>query len=281
MKNNKIITESLVLPNPSLISDVGIKYIKNITKLSQDIYDSTQNFTIKYGIDERESLDIFIPDKIDNPLPVLLFFHGGYWLNGSKEIMGYLAKNILTIPMIFVTIGYKLAPKYKFPVALNDAKKAIVKVIKNIEKYGGNKSSLVVSGHSAGGHIAMSLVLNKYLNGIIPENYIKLCAPISGVFDLYECPDFVKSNFIENENDYIKASPLYFSIENCKVPFLLTSGGMDFLNIKRDHELMHARMKYYNCNVRSLIELNESHFTLSLEIAKSNSKWMKIIKRYI
>lgn len=287
MKNNKVIPESLVLPNPAFISDVGIRYIRNITKLSKQAYDSAQNFTIKYGQDERESIDIFVPDKIDKLLPVLLFFHGGYWLNGSKEIMGYLARNILTIPMIFVTVGYRLAPKYKFPVALSDAKKAIVQVIKKIEKYGGNKSSLVISGHSAGGQIAVSLVLGKYLKDIIPESYIKLCAPISGVFNIYECPDFVKSNFIKNEDDYLKASPLYWDIKsntpvkNCKVPFLLTSSGFDFPNIKRDHELMLAKMKYYNYNVESLIEPNKNHFTLSLSLAKSNSQWLKIVKKFL
>lgn len=278
MKKNKVIDDSLVLPNKRMISDTGTNYIRHITSLSKKVYDSTNNFTLQYGSDIRESMDIFVPNNMVELLPVLFFIHGGYWLNGSKEMVSYLAEDVLKLPMIFVSVGYKLAPKYKFPVALNDCKLAIQKAYEILEEYGGNKNKIIVAGHSAGGNLAMMLLLQKHLYEIIGEDSLKLCTSVSGVFNIYDCPLEVRNSLIEKENDYINGSPLYSKVSGITTPILLILGTEDFPNIKRDHELMLAKLRYYNCDVHEIVISEEDHFGLTLKITKNNNPWIEFIK---
>tara|TARA_B110000503_G_C7168385_1_gene423056 strand:- start:107 stop:958 length:852 start_codon:yes stop_codon:yes gene_type:complete len=276
MKKHKIIEDSLILPNRSLITDQGASYIRHIADLSEKIYDSKSNFTVQYGEDIRESLDIFVPDNLVEPLPVLIFIHGGYCLNGSKEMMGYLAEDILKLPMIFVSVGYKLAPEHKFPVALNDCKHGIEKAYGILEQYGGDKNKVVIAGHSAGGNLAMLLLIKRYLN--IPLDSIKLCASVCGVFNIHDTPLKVKSNYIEKEEDHVDASPLYQRVSEFNVPCLLIIGNKDFANVQRDHELMSAKLKYNNCNVHSMIEEGMDHYDLTFTITKNSHRWIDFVR---
>lgn len=76
-KNNKVIDESLILPNKQIALDDAIEYMRYVTSLLQEIYDTQNNFTIQYGNDIRESIDIFVPGNFVKPLPV--FFYP-WWL---------------------------------------------------------------------------------------------------------------------------------------------------------------------------------------------------------
>lgn len=275
----KSIPESLSLPNISMLSETGKEYIRDLSRKSQEAYQTIGNRTVKYGNDIREGLDIFFPDKIKKPLPILIFIHGGYWINGCKEMMGYIAPDIISLPMIFVSIGYKLSPEYKFPVALEDCKKALNTLYNCIEQYGGDKNKIVISGHSAGATLAVLLTLKK--NWVVPENCIKLCTPVSGVYNVHDVPLEIRSKFIDKEEDYIEASPLYADFSNTNIPFFLTRGEDDFSNVKRSHELMIAKMRYINKQSKEFIESKKNHFEISLSITKKNHPWLENIKKTI
>ena len=56
-----------------------------------------------------------------------------------------------------VTVNYRLSPKAKNPAYIEDAAEAVAWVFKNIEKYGGRRDHIFVSGHSAGGYLSLIL----------------------------------------------------------------------------------------------------------------------------
>jgi acetyl esterase len=85
-------------------------------------------------------------------------------------------------------VNYRLAPENKFPAAVHDVLDALDWTYKNIESYGGDKSHIYISGESAGGNLAISLVainsqtkvLNKYRKPI----------KIAGLFVAYPCVEY-------------------------------------------------------------------------------------------
>ena len=60
-----------------------------------------------------------------------------------------------------MAVNYRLSPKAKNPAYIEDAAEAVAWVFKNIEKYGGRKDHIFVSGHSAGGYLSLILAMDK------------------------------------------------------------------------------------------------------------------------
>jgi acetyl esterase/lipase len=128
-------------------------------------------------IAERCKLDIYYPaDKKD--FTTVVWFHGGGITSGNKHIPEKLMKQGIAV----VAVNYRLSPKAKCPDYIEDAAAAIAWTFKNIEKYGGTPSKIVVSGHSAGGYLASMIGLDKkwLAKYNIDANDIAMLIPFSG-----------------------------------------------------------------------------------------------------
>ncbi|MFH4966439.1 alpha/beta hydrolase [Gaetbulibacter sp. M235] len=103
-------------------------------------------------------LDIYYP-KTKEKVPVIVWFHGGGLTSGSREIPEALKNK----GCIVVGVGYRLAPRIKAEICIDDAVASIAWVFKNINNYNGDVNSIFISGHSAGGYLALMAVMNKDL----------------------------------------------------------------------------------------------------------------------
>ena len=105
---------------------------------------------------ERLKLDVYYPEGIHD-CPVVVWFHGGGLEAGNKEIPEKLKEKGLVV----VGVNYRLLPKVTIRETLDDSAEALAWVFRHVAEYGGDPAKIVVSGHSAGGYIAMMLCLNK------------------------------------------------------------------------------------------------------------------------
>ena len=147
------------------------KIQQNLPYYSTDI---TQ--TNKY-IKERCVLDIYYPKNVKN-FATVVWFHGGGLEFGNKFIPEALKEKGIAV----VAVNYRLYPKVKAPVYIEDAAAAVAWIFKNIEKYGGDPSLVFVSGHSAGGYLTSMIGLDKQWLEVhdIDANKIAGLIPFSG-----------------------------------------------------------------------------------------------------
>lgn len=127
---------------------------------------------------EKCLLDIYYPKTNEN-VPVIMWFHGGGLTSGAREIPERLKNQ----GFVIIGVGYRLAgSEIQAEVSISDAAAAVAWVIKNIEKYRGDPDAVFVSGHSAGGYLALMTVMNKtlLLNHGIDANNIAGVVPFSG-----------------------------------------------------------------------------------------------------
>ncbi|WP_461444525.1 alpha/beta hydrolase [Maribacter sp.] len=118
-------------------------------------YDSTSQSMDAY-LKERCKLDVYFPKDTTN-VATIVWFHGGGLEFGEKHIPeGLLEKGVAV-----VTVNYRLHPKVKHPVYIEDAAAAVAWTFKNIEKYNGDPKKIFVTGHSAGGYLASMVGLDK------------------------------------------------------------------------------------------------------------------------
>lgn len=122
-------------------------------------------------------LNFYYPKGLKN-YPTIVWFHGGSLTGGGKEI----PKALMDKGFAVIGVGYRLSPKVKAPAYINDATAAVAWAFKHIGEYGGNPDLIFVSGHSAGGYLAMMLGFNKmYLSKYqIDANRIAGLIPFSG-----------------------------------------------------------------------------------------------------
>lgn len=95
------------------------------------------------------------PDAGPDPLPVLIYFHGGGWSFGNLDSYDHVCRWICALAGCLVAaVDYRLGPENKFPAAVEDALAAVQWVSGNGRVIGADPEKLAVGGDSAGGNLA-------------------------------------------------------------------------------------------------------------------------------
>jgi len=137
---------------------------------------------LPYGAHPRERLDIFaspLPDA-----PVLVFIHGGWFQFLDKSSLSYVAAPYVQAGITVVMISYPLTPEARMEEIVQSAQRAMLWVYRNIADHGGDPARISVAGHSAGGHLALSMGFRDWSETAGLPDLVKGCFPISGLYDL-------------------------------------------------------------------------------------------------
>lgn len=93
--------------------------------------------------------------KAENPKGLLVFLHGGGFIQGSLETHDSFCRYLCHISGFAVgAVEYRLAPENKFPAALNDAEAATTWLLDNATNLGCDEGKVAIVGESAGGNLA-------------------------------------------------------------------------------------------------------------------------------
>jgi acetyl esterase/lipase len=104
---------------------------------------------------ERQKLDLYLPEKADAPLPVIVWVHGGAWRAGSKDRPPALP--FVTKGYAVASINYRLSQHAQFPAQIEGCKAALRWLRANARKYNLDPEHIGVWGASAGGHLVALL----------------------------------------------------------------------------------------------------------------------------
>lgn len=116
------------------------------------------------GIDLK--LDVYRPRGLSAPNPTLVYIHGGGWTNGSKESSALTFLPYLEMGWTVVNVAYRLAEVAHAPAAVEDTRCALRWIYRNADQYGFDRDSIVVTGNSAGGHLALTTGMLQASDGL-------------------------------------------------------------------------------------------------------------------
>lgn len=190
---------------------------------------------VPYGVQERQRLDIYRPRGAENAaLPVVVFFYGGAWSDGTREHYGFAAHALASLGHVVVVPDYRLVPEIEYPAFLEDCAQAVLWVRGNIARHGGDPDTLVLMGHSAGAYNAASLALDRrWLNGSDATKAIRGVIGLSGPYDFYPFDGPISRRVFGAAPDPEGTQPInHVSAE--APPMLLISGGRDELVLPRN-----------------------------------------------
>ncbi|WP_223587951.1 alpha/beta hydrolase [Neobacillus bataviensis] len=116
--------------------------------------------------DAEIKVRIYTPEG-QGPFSLFVYYHGGGWVIGDLETADASCRMLANrTGRVVVSVDYRLAPEFKFPVPVEDSYAALKWVSENDATLNGNASNLVVGGDSAGGNLsAVVSLLAKEQNG--------------------------------------------------------------------------------------------------------------------
>lgn len=118
------------------------------------------NVTYLTASGQELKLDVYLPTKkSDQPLPVVMYFHGGGWVAGRREGAALSAMPFMEMGFAFVNVSYRLAKVAPAPAAVEDTLCALQWIGRNAKKYNFDLSKVVTTGDSAGGHLALATAM--------------------------------------------------------------------------------------------------------------------------
>ncbi len=221
----------LILPVP--LKGHGVERIRNVA----------------YGEGgKRLRLDIHRHRDHPSGAPTLLQIHGGAWVMGRKEEQGQPLMALMAAHgWVCFNAAYGLSPRATFPEHLIDLKRALAWIREHGEEYGADPNFVVVTGGSAGGHLAALMALTpndpEYQPGFEAiDTTVQGCIPYYGVYDFtnrsgaWHKDGFqrflermvMKVPYESGRQAYSKASPID-RVNPGAPPFLVIHGSNDSL----------------------------------------------------
>lgn len=218
-------------------------------KLTDRRVERIGNLRYAPGAGRRHLLDVYRPRGGARNAPVLLQIHGGGWVIGTKRQQALpLMMHMAASGWVCVAANYRLSPKATWPEHLVDVKAALAWIRENIAGYGGDPDFVVVTGGSAGGHLAalVGLTANRpeYQPGFEDaDTSVAAAVPIYGVYDLLALFEhhgpagrghawlakmIMKATVDEEPERYRSASPVDL-VHPDVPPFLVIHGSADNL----------------------------------------------------
>ncbi|EEF28744.1 probable isoprenylcysteine alpha-carbonyl methylesterase ICMEL2 isoform X2 [Ricinus communis] len=117
--------------------------------------------SIIYGDQPRNRLDLYLPENMDGPKPVVAFVTGGAWIIGYKAWGSLLGKQLAERDIIVACIDYRNFPQGTISDMVIDASQGISFIFNNISEYGGDPNRIYLMGQSAGAHISACVLVDQ------------------------------------------------------------------------------------------------------------------------
>jgi arylformamidase len=193
---------------------------------------------IRFGSTPRQIIDVFFPRNAKESgaadAPLAMFIHGGYWRSLEPAMFSQLARGMNARGVTVAVSGYDLVPQVSIADIMAQTQAACLHLWKRFGK------RIMVSGHSAGGHLAGCMVATdwKKLDASAPADLVPAAYSISGLFDLTVLTHLANNAEFKLTEASAKAiSPLFWPVPKGKV-FDAVVGGIESSEFLRQSKVI-------------------------------------------
>ncbi len=208
--------------------------LSSVKKEKQILYD------VKYGKDDRNVMDIYLPENRNINTPFVVNIHGGAWTLGDKNFDTKLSEYLFSKGIAVANISYRYANDNDthLPELLNDIDAVFNYLIAHSREWNTRDTGFSISGESSGAHIAMMYAYTgkKYIKAIVERcgptdlTDLQTLSQLSNNAHLISAVNKMSGNTMPWKEGnpvpetYKKASPVNFVK---KIPILIIHGDKD------------------------------------------------------
>ena len=204
---------------------------------------------MRFGPTLAEYVDVFPAPEGRAPAPVHVFIHGGYWRAFSASDFSFVAESAFAEGHAAVIVNYALCPAVSITEIVRQARAAVAWTWANAPSFGGDPDRIVVSGHSAGGHLAARIAVTAWSRDYgIPDDVVKGVLAISGVYDLAPIRRCWLQPLLQITGmEVLEQSPMRRPPVPGRPPFLVAVGGLETSEFRRQSHDFAALLKGAGC----------------------------------
>lgn len=238
-------------------------------------------------------LDVYRPKAAGRRRPAIVQVHGGAWFIGFKEYQGIpLLTHMARQGWVGFNVDYRLSPRATWPTHLIDVKRAIAWVREHADEYGVDPDFIVVTGGSAGGHLAAMVGLTpgdpEYQPGFEAAD-TSVCAAVVfyGVLDLKN-PNYrpllerlvLRLKFAEHPEAFVRASPID-RVHAAAPPFLVVHGSRDTLASVKDARRFVAALREVSRAPVRYVELLGAEHAFDVFASVRTVQMVEAVERFL
>jgi acetyl esterase/lipase len=172
----------------ALAASMGLAHAAQLPPLPAGIA-VKQNVEYVPGGGPRQMLDVYFPEKAEKPVPLVVWIHGGAWLEGGKDQPPALP--LLQQGFAVASITYRFSQNATFPAQIEDCKSAIRWLRKNAVSLHIAPDRIGVWGASAGGHLVAMLGVSGDVKAWDKGDNLDQSSRVQAVCDWFGPTDFL------------------------------------------------------------------------------------------
>lgn len=223
-----------------------------------------------YGAPSRCRFDLFL----GNPgAELVVFIHGGYWQSLAKERYSFVAGPFLQAGMSVALLGYPLAPEATIAEIQGHVLSGLEAVFGLLDAEARMPETWVLTGHSAGGHLAASAASAwgerlPALSGLVP---------ISGLFDLAPLIETSLNETLELDGESAKTlSPLHWNPAEVPLTAIVGAAETSAFLIQSEQFVDHYR-RSGRSDARLVLLPEANHYSILLDVLQPHSQIAAIV----
>jgi arylformamidase len=191
---------------------------------------------VRYGANPKETLDLFVPAKPARG--TFVFIHGGYWRALDKADHLLVAGPFVDRGFSVAVINYDLCPDVTIATIVDECRRAVAWVVNEGARHGANAETIVVGGHSAGGHLAAMMLATPTEAFGLARHPVTAAVSLSGVHDLRPLTLFsYNSDLRLDDAEAARLSPALL-MPATSAPLLVAVGADETSEFLRQAELL-------------------------------------------
>ncbi|MCL6530853.1 MAG: alpha/beta hydrolase [Meiothermus ruber] len=185
--------------------------------------------TLPYGPGPKETLDLF---PAPHSRALLVFIHGGYWRAFDKDDFSWIAPPLVRAGFSVAVINYALCPSVSIAEITEQCRRAVAWL------YRAHPQPLIISGHSAGGHLTGEMFATPWADYGLPSRAIVGGISISGLFDLEPLIQVSFNSDLQLDAASARACSPAYKQPTVQAPLVLAVGALESNEFHRQSRLL-------------------------------------------
>ena len=232
---------------------------------------------LSYGPDARHRLDLYGMNRA--PKPVLLFVHGGGFVQGDKGGEHWANANVgrmaAQLGMVGAVMNYRLAPEYRWPAGAEDVGAAVAWLRTHVADYGGDSSRIVVMGTSAG-----AVHVSGFLADAQAAESVRGAVLLSGLYG-YTPLDAKDERYYGDPALYPARMPRD-AVEATNVPLMVACAELDPPRFQTEFlGLLGERLERHGAIPRAALVSGHNHYSLAMHLGTRDRRLADEIAAFV
>jgi len=216
-----------------------------------------------YGATPVEALDVYrAPNGAGAGAPIQIFVHGGAWHSGTAKEWAFPADMFVHRGAHFVVPDFVSVTDARgnlFAMA-EQVRSAIAWTYRNVERFGGDRERIFLSGHSSGAHLAGVALTTDWKRLGLPADLVKGGVLLSGMYDLRPVRLSARSRYVHFDDATEEALSPQRHLERLRARVVVAYASLDSPEFQRQSRDFAAAVKTAGKPVDLLVARGYNHF---------------------